>query len=292
MTGSEGPGRGGVLTLDHAARGRVVMAVGAGEVKQLSGYGYSRKHALAKQVDSLRCLRALLDAGGAPVHVDGRHWRIDGGRMPIRPYWAEPPPIWTTSGPPWEVIGACADGLLTSLRRHRGGLDGFRHDVAELRVAAARAGRDVDRLQAGGVVLCLIAQDRATLTEMMSSRVTRFYTLLLGADRGASWRDRGYRHPLGDDWGYARCAAPARATAAELNAAVDRVPPQAVADLTFFAGTREQVCETLADYAAAGLTYAPIVDYSGRLDPSLAENARDNVEFLASELRGLSVPAP
>jgi hypothetical protein len=75
-----------------------------------------------------------------------------------------------------------------------------------------------------GVVLCLIAEDRATLTEMMNSRVTRFYTLLLGADRGAQWRERGYRHPLGDDWGYARCAAPGRATAAELNAAVDQVP--------------------------------------------------------------------
>jgi hypothetical protein len=74
------------------------------------------------------------------------------------------------------------------------------------------------------VVLCLIAEDRATLTEMMNSRVTRFYTLLLGADRGAQWRERGYRHPLGDDWGYARYAAPGRATAAELNAAVDQVP--------------------------------------------------------------------
>lgn len=35
-----------LLTLDHAIRGRVVMALGAGEVKQLSGYGYSRKGAL------------------------------------------------------------------------------------------------------------------------------------------------------------------------------------------------------------------------------------------------------
>ena len=279
-----------LLTLDHATRGRVIMALGAGEVKQLSGYGYSRKGVLAKQIDSLRCLRALLDAGGAPVHVHGQHWRLDGGRMPIRPFGDRPPPIWSTPGPPWEVIGACADGLLTSLRRHRGGLDGFRDDVGELRAAMARAGRDVDRLQVGGVALCLIAEDRATLTEMMNSRVTRFYTLLLGADRGARWREFGHQHPLGDDWGYARCAAPGRATADELSAAVDQVPPEAVADLAFFAGTRDQVCETLADYAAAGLTYASIVDYSGRIDSSLAQNAKDNVEFLISELQGLSNP--
>jgi phthiodiolone/phenolphthiodiolone dimycocerosates ketoreductase len=277
-----------LLTLDHATRGRVVMALGAGEVKQLSGYGYSRKGALAKQTESLRCMRALLDSGGAPVHVDGEYWRLDGGRMPIRPFGQHPPPIWSTPGPPWEVFGACADGLLTSLRRHRGGLSGFRHDVNELRAATARAGRDVDRLQVGGVVLCLIAEDQATLTALMNSRVARFYTLLLGADRGAQWRDRGYRHPLGDEWGYARCAAPGRATAVELNAAVDDVPPQAVADLAFFAGTREQVCETLADYAGAGLTYASIVDYSGRIDPSLAQNAEDNVEFLITELQALS----
>lgn len=276
-----------LLTLDHATRGRVIMALGAGEVKQLSGYGYSRKGVLAKQIDSLRCLRALLDSGGAPVYVDGDHWRIDGGRMPIRPFGDQPPSVWSTPGPPWNVIGGCADGLLTSLRRHRGGLAGFRHDVGELRAATTRAGRDVDRLQVAGVALCLIAEDQATLTELMNSRVARFYTLLLGADRGAQWRDRGYQHPLGDDWGYARCAAPGRATAAELSAAVDHVPPQAVADLGFFVGSREQVCETLAGYATAGLTYASIVDYSGRIDPCLAQSAKDNVEFLITELHGL-----
>ena len=264
-----------------------MLALGAGEVKQLFGYGYSRRHALGKQIDSLRCLRALLDAGGSPVFVDGQHWRLDGGRLPIRPYGDTPPPVWSTPGPPWDVMGACADGMLTSLRRHRGGLAGFRHDVNELRSATARAGRAADRVEVAGVALCLIADDRAALTEMLRSRVARFYTLLLGADRGAAWRDRGYRHPLGDDWGYARCAAPGRATAAELNAAVDEVPPEAVADLAFFAGTHEQVCETLAEYAAAGLTYASIVDYSGRIDPALRQAAADNVEFLVTELQRL-----
>ena len=212
-----------LLTLDHATHGRVVLALGAGEVKQLSGYGYSRRHALGKQIDSLRCLRALLDAGGSPVFVDGQHWRLDGGRLPIRPYGDTPPPVWSTPGPPWDVMGACADGMLTSLRRHRGGLAGFRHDVNELRSATARAGRASDRVEVAGVALCLIADDRAALTEMLRSRVARFYTLLLGADRGAAWRDRGYRHPLGDDWGYARCAAPGRATAAPRSAPNKRV---------------------------------------------------------------------
>lgn len=276
-----------LLTLDHATRGRAIMALGAGEIKQLSGYGYSRKFALAKQADSLRCLRALLDSGGAPVHVDGDHWRIDGGRMPIRPFGERPPAVWSTPGPSWELLGACADGMLTSLRRHRGGLAGFSDDVNELRLATSSAGRDVERLDIGGVVLCMIADDPATLSEMMSSRVARFYTLLLGADRGSQWREHGYRHPLGDGWGYARCAAPGRATAAQLNAAVDEVPPKAVGELAFFAGTRDQVCEKLAAYAAAGLTYASIVDYSGRIDPSLAEKARDNVDHLVRELQRL-----
>jgi phthiodiolone/phenolphthiodiolone dimycocerosates ketoreductase len=152
-----------LLTLDHATRGRVTLALGAGEVKQLSGYGYGRKGALDKQTDGLRCLRALLDSNGAPVHVNGEHWRLDGGRMPIRPFGAMPPPIWSTPGPPWEVIGACADGLLTSVRRHPGGLAGFRHDVGRLREATAAAGREVDRLQVAGVALCLIVEDQSML---------------------------------------------------------------------------------------------------------------------------------
>jgi len=277
-----------LLTLDHATRGRAIMALGAGELKQLAGYGYSRKGALVKQIDSLRCMRALLDSGGGPVHVNGTHWRLDGGRIPIRAFGERPPAIWSTPGPPWDVLGACADGMLTSLRRHRGGLAGFRHDVDELRVATARAGRDVDRLQVAGVALCLIADDQATLAELTGSRVARFYTLLLGADRGSHWRERGHRHPLGEDWGYARSAAPGRATVAELNAAVDEVPPKAVGDLAFFAGTREQVCEELGEHAAAGLTYASIIDYSGRIEPSLAQKAKENVDFVISELQALS----
>lgn len=58
-----------------------------------------------------------------------------------------------------------------------------------------------------------------------------------------------------------------------------------VGDLAFFAGTRDQVAETLAEYAAAGLSYASIVDYCGRIDPTLAETARENVEFLVRELQ-------
>lgn len=277
-----------LLTLDHATSGRVVLALGAGEVKQLSGYGYSRKGALASQIDSLRCMRALLDSRGAPVHVDGEHWRIDGGRMPIRPYGDRPPPVWSTPGPPWEVIGGYADGMLTSLKRHRGGLPGFRHDVEQLRAATADSGRDVERLDVAGVALCLIADDRAMLRELTETRVARFYTMLLGADRGRQWRERGYLHPMGDEWGYARHAAPGRATAAQLSAAVDEVPPEAVGDLAFFAGTREQVAENLADYGSFGVTYASIVDYSGRIEPALAERAKDNVEFLVAELQLLS----
>jgi hypothetical protein len=103
--------------------------------------------------------------------------------------------------------------------------------------------------------------------------------------RFQQWQERGYRHPLGDDWGYARNATPGSATAAKLNAAVDQVPPEAVGDLAFFMGTRDEVTETLAGYAAAGLTYASIVDYSGRIEPALAQAADDNVEFLVRELQ-------
>lgn len=139
------------------------------------------------------------------------------------------------------------------------------------------------------MVLCLIIDSPAERQRLLASRVARFYTMLLGADRGSGWRTKGYLHPLGDDWGYARSAAPGRATAAELTAAVDAVPPEAVADLGFFIGTREEACDTLAAYGAAGLTHASIVDYSGRIDPDLANAAKDNVEFIIRELQRLDI---
>ncbi len=274
-----------LLTLDHATRGRTTLALGAGELKQLAGYGYSRRHARQKLAEGLRSLRALLDANGEPVHSPGDHWPIDGGRLPIRPYGERPPPILATPGPDWELLGSCADGLLTSLRRHPGGLDGFRSDVASLRTATAAAARDPAALHFAGVALCLVHEDPVVLRELQESRVARFYTLLLGADRGVAWRDRGHVHPLGDDWGYARHAAPGRATIAELNAAVDTVPPEAVADLAFFCGSREQVAEKLAAHGAAGLTHASIVDYSARIDPSLTAASATNVAFLIDELQ-------
>lgn len=65
---------------------------------------------------------------------------------------------------------------------------------------------------------------------------------------------------------------------------IDQVTPQAVDGLVFFAGTREQVCQRLADYAGTGLIYGSIVDYNGRTNPARA-GMPGKRGFLVTELQ-------
>jgi len=276
------------MTLDHATQGRAFFALGGSEMKQLSPYGYSRIGSAKKLEESLIIIRRLFEADGAPVFFDGEFYSMNGGSLPIGPYRMDRMPrIVVAPGVSAELMGRYSDGMLTNTKRHPGGVESFVKDVRLMREAADRAGRDGDALTVTACPQILMHEDPAELRRLASSPKLAFQTMLTAREKGIQWRDEGFVHPLGDDFGYARKLRPERMDADVLKAATSKVPPEAVMRLGFHAGSVEEVAAQLNPYIQGGLEYLGLVDYATWADqsPEMAEHAADNMKRLIAMLQ-------
>ncbi len=278
------------LTLDHAAKGRAFFAIGASEAKNVLMYGHGRVGSAAKFADSLAIIRALLDSGGAPVWHDGERYSMKGGVLELEPYGEHPPLVLGATGGTADVLallGRYGDGFMTNLPGMcHGGPEQFARDRDIIRRAAEDAGRDPDRLRFAASVLVLMNDDDATLDRLAATLALRWNTIVYGAVHGAEWRQFGYEHPLGDEWGYACHLVPERMTAEEVRNAAMAVPVEAVRGMGHFTGSPEEVAAMVEPYFEAGLEYAFVVDHAALADPTEAGTSAANLARLVELLRG------
>jgi phthiodiolone/phenolphthiodiolone dimycocerosates ketoreductase len=265
------------MTLDNATRGRSFFALGAGELKQLGNYGMTRKDISKRLADAMIIIRKMLDAPGEKVYYEGEYYSNGGGLLPTHAYGKTPPKFIATPGLfPIEYLGQYADGMLVSLKRYLGGAQQYSKDVKKIKNAAEKAGRDPEQLRFAAAVLTFMHDDPKELDRLAEKRQSRFYAMMIGADRGAHWKNFGMEHPLGDDWGYARSAAPGRLNGDQLSAAVDKVSVEAVKKIGFFSGSVEEVAEKLKPYVEGGLNYCGVVNYAGWAQPDLWEEGEQD----------------
>ncbi|MFE9322588.1 LLM class flavin-dependent oxidoreductase [Nocardia sp. NPDC052278] len=278
------------MTLDHAAKGRAFFALGASEAKNVLMYGHPRYGSAKKLEDSLAIIRKMFDSGGAPVWYKGEQYSMKGGVFEVEPYGSEPPKVLAaTGGSPatLEIVGRYADGLLTNLPGMcHGGPEQLARDIAVVRESAERAGRDPDKLRFAASVLTLMADSDDELNRLAATSILRWNTIVYGAVSGAEWQQFGYRHPLGDDWGYAKNLVPERMPTQLFNDAVGAVPVEAVRRLGHFSGTPDQVAEQIEPYIEAGLDYAFLVEHAPLADPSTVATSATNLADLTARLRG------
>ena len=114
-------------------------------------------------------------------------------------------------------------------------------------------------------------------------------TMMTGKERGYMWKDAGFEHPLGDEFGYARKLRPEQIEPEVINAAIDKVPVEAVMQIGFHTGSVDQIAEELQAFVEAGLDYIGIVDYGLWVDHSIAEESAENHKKLISILQGTEV---
>jgi phthiodiolone/phenolphthiodiolone dimycocerosates ketoreductase len=277
------------LTMDHITKGRGIYALGGSEMKQLSPYGFSRLGSAKKLEEAIQIIRLLLEAEGGPVFFEGEHWKMKGGSMPIRPYGDKPPKIICAPGLSNEIMGRYSDGMLTNTRRHPGGLEGFKRDVDKMRKSAQAAGRDPDDLIVAACPQIIMHDDPKVLRHLANQRALKFVTMMTAKERGYMWKEFGFEHPLGDEFGYARKLRPEQIEPEVINAAIENVPVEAVMQLGFHTGSVDQITEELQGFVLAGLDYIGIVDYGLWVDHSIADASAKNHQKLISALQGTEV---
>lgn len=273
------------LTLDHATKGRCIFALGGSEMKQLSPYGHSRIGSAKKLEEALIIIRKFFEADGAPVFFEGEYWSIKGGSMPIRSYGDKPPRLICAPGVSNELMGLYSDGMLTNTKRHPGEVEGMRRDVQKMRDAAKAAGRNPDDLLVAACAQVVLHDDPVELERLCNQRILKYVTMLTGKERGAYWKEFGFEHPLGDEFGYARKLRPEQADPVVLNAAIDKVPSAAVKRIGFHCGSVDQVAKELQLYIDAGIDYLGIVDYAPWADHNLGPVVADNFKRLIAKLQ-------
>jgi len=244
------------VTLSHVSGGRFILGLGSGERENLAPYGFDVARRVGRFEEALQVIRLLWECDG-PVDFAGRHYRLDGARLDAELVDGRPPPIWIGGNGPrmLELVGRYADGWWPT---GSDGPDEYAAKLAAVRRAADEAGRDPLAIVPAKMVVCLIGEPDE-LREILQKPLVRSLALQLTAE---SFRSRGFRHPMGDDWRGIQDIEPDKLSRERLLALFDEVDVDAILSIVPH-GTPQEVAQDIAALHEAGLQVASILDYSG-----------------------------
>jgi alkanesulfonate monooxygenase SsuD/methylene tetrahydromethanopterin reductase-like flavin-dependent oxidoreductase (luciferase family) len=140
-----------VATLDVLSGGRVELGLGAGAFRDaiaaLGGPKLSPRESVDALDEAIDVIRAVWAGGDRELHVEGEHYRIDGGRAGLAP--AHAVEIWLGAYKPrmLAITGRKADGWLPSMGYAApGDLPAMQARIDEAAAAAGRSPAEIPRL--------------------------------------------------------------------------------------------------------------------------------------------------
>ena len=269
------------LTIDHLAKGRFILGLGAGEMENTVPYGFDFKAPVGRFEEALKVIRMLWESDG-PVDFEGKYFQLRHARLDTEPYQGRFPRIWTgCSGPRMlDIAGREADGWwpVGSFS-----VEGYAGMLAALRQSAERAGRDPMAITTAAFMTCLIG-DEGELEEIVRAPLIKAFLLQV---RGDYLRERGFAHPLGEDWKGIHDINPATLTRERLLDFLGKVEPKAVLAVVPH-GSPKRVAEVIKGYVDAGLRVPRVLDYSGMAGLGFGARSAAKVRETEDELLRLT----
>jgi phthiodiolone/phenolphthiodiolone dimycocerosates ketoreductase len=240
------------LTLSHLTQRAPILGIGAGERENIEPYGLSFERPVARLEDALAVIRGAFAAHGPFTH-HGPFYRFDDALMDLRPASGRRPEIWIAAHGPrmLRLTGEYGDGWYPTLPMGPADYEG---KLRTIRAAAAAAGRKPEGITPGWQAFVVIGRTERSARAMLATRAIRFSALLTDA---AMWRRVGAVHPLGNDYRGMVDFIPERYTRAELDAAIEAVPVEALAEVALW-GTPAQLKAGLGEFREAGLRHLVI----------------------------------
>jgi phthiodiolone/phenolphthiodiolone dimycocerosates ketoreductase len=244
------------LTISHLSKGRFILGLGSGEKENCVPYGFSVERAVSRLEEALKVIR-LLWSSESPVEFDGTFFRLHHARLDTEPFEGHFPPIWLgASGPRMlELTGRYADGWWPA------GMYSPEEIAAKLTVirhVAEAANRDPTGIVPAYMVGCLLGEPDE-IQEILRQPLVKAFALQL---TGAAFKLRGYRHPMGENWGGIQEIEPNKLTRELLVQFIDSLDINAILAIVPH-GTPKEVARVVKAYADAGIRLATILDYSG-----------------------------
>jgi phthiodiolone/phenolphthiodiolone dimycocerosates ketoreductase len=258
------------LTIDHLAKGRFILGLGCGETENTVPYGFDFSKPVSRFEEALKVIRLLWESHGL-VDFDGHFYKLHHARMDTEPYEGRFPKIWIGANGPrmLEITGRYADGWWPA---GAWSAEEYAAKLNVIRQSAERAGRDPMVITPATVNFCLVGDD-AELAEILKAPLLKALVMQIPAE---VLRQRGFKHPLGDDWRGMQDIDPGKLPREKIVDMLKRVEPEMILAVIEH-GSPEKIARKYKAYVDAGLRVAKILDYSGMAGLKYAARSAEKV---------------
>lgn len=244
------------LTIGHLSKGRFILGLGSGETENTVPYGFDFNKPVGRFEESLQVIRMLWGSDG-PIDFNGKFYKLEHARLDTEAYNNTQPEIWVgASGPRMlDITGRYADGWWPAGAYTP---EDYAEKLQRIRDSAEQADRDPMAISTAFIVTCLIG-DEAELVEILQAPLIKAFILQVPA---RILRERGFAHPMGDDWRGIQDINPGVLDRQRIVAMLEKVEPEMILSVVPH-GTPKQIAATIKPYCDAGLRIPKLLDYGG-----------------------------
>ena len=247
-----------MMTLSHLTTRPPILGIGAGERMNLDPYGLDPAQPVSRLEEALQIIRLCLSAPG-PITFCGKHYRLDGARMDLKPPRGRVPQIWIAGHGPrmLELTGRYGDGWYpTTVSSPRE----YAAKLATVRAAAAQAGRNAASITPALHRFMVVGSSEQEARAMLDTRVIRALGLMAPAE---VWRQAGVAHPFGENFNPLVDFIPDHYDRTTMKEAIAAVPDAVMTEGPLLWGSPQQIAAKLRVFGEAGLRHVVLAPVSG-----------------------------
>jgi phthiodiolone/phenolphthiodiolone dimycocerosates ketoreductase len=254
-----------MMTLANMTEGRAMFQIGAGEVKNITPYGYKRR-GLGMMEDLFRIYREVIESQGEPFDFEGKFTTIKqatlGGAQQFKPQ------LWALGEGRQLIENATswADGISSVAPVKYQTADDIIARREKVQRMLIDKDRDPDTFGFGMLAACLIHPDENVIDRALENPAIKWFSGISGRIGAENWRKAGVASPVPEDWNYYAHMKP-YATPDSFVEDVITKTTRKHCELAWIHGTPDQVAEQLSAVVDAGVDWLGIVDYMPSLLP-------------------------
>ena len=250
-----------LLSWSTMTTGKVMLQMGAGEVRQLSPGGWKRTWGLPRLEDQLKMFHALWEAADTPANLEGNTWNLNnaylGGQRS-----AHRPALWTLGGGPKliDLTTTYADGVNVAIPAVQSYADEYGDWIDTVQAQVASKDRDPDSFAFGGWPVMLIHEDENVIDRALDNPLIRWVAAIWGRFNNREWAREGVESVFPEDWHYSVKFRPMATSAAETDEVISRTTRK-MAEKALLWGTPAQLADQLQPFIDRGVSWLSLTDF-------------------------------
>ncbi len=267
------------LTVSHLTKRPPILGIGAGERENIEPYGLDFTTPVGVLEEALQVIRLCFDSRGTWSY-EGRHYRLDDALMDLQPAPGRTPEVWIAAHGPrmLGLTGRYGDGWYPTLPMPPAE---YGSRLETIQTAARVAGRDPAAIVPAMQMFFITAPTEDEARALLETKAVRFAALLASDEM---WKRHGLTHPLGDGFRGMVDFVPQRHGRAELDAMIDAVPVDLLAEDAVW-GTPDQVVAKIRAYGDAGLRHVVLAPLSALVSKRTALSTMRGLVHISRRLR-------